>query len=297
MRPAFIAILSILLLTGCTTADPGEGDERACPDLDLAVEPREIRAGERLGIGFSIAACEESVALPTGGCGLLVVAPAGSATLRFLARDGHAHAGAPAEECADVPAAIAPDSSWNATWSWDGLVQDAAGGLRPASPGEYRVELRAGGASASTSVTVLPPPVQRIVQANDSFRTIARGAVTPLHHAEHVVVSDSRAWRELWSAHAADDFPPPDMPEIDFARERILAAFAGPKPGECWGIEVVDVRTDESAGVTNVSLVLHEPRPGAACADLETRPYHFVALAKLPTRLAFETSSVADGEP
>jgi len=136
-----------------------------------------------------------------------------------------------------------------------------------------------------------------VVQANDSFRTLDRGTFSGLEERGPVVVTDAAAWRALWERHTSNEVPPPPVPDVDFARERVVVALAGPKPSDCWSIEVTRTRTDEAAGVTRVELVVHEPRPGAACAAFETRPYHIVALAKLPTRLAFETTSVRDGEP
>ncbi|HET6404119.1 MAG TPA: hypothetical protein VFH78_05690 [Candidatus Thermoplasmatota archaeon] len=293
LRP-HVLLVAALLLAGCGAREP-PADE-ACPRLEVSATPREAPFGEPVVASVRVTACGEPLRLPSDGCGVVMLLQESSGRALHLVEEGPAHEQAPEGGCGGAPATLRAGESWNTTRTWDGRVV-ADGVTEPAPAGRYVVELRVLDETARASVRVLEPGVRIVAQANDSFRTLARGSLTGLEEDDPVVVEEEEAWRAAWERHGSNEFPPPDMPDVDFARERVVFALVGPRPSDCWGVEVVRARTDEAAGVTTLELVIHEPEPGAACAPFETRPYHVVALAKLPTRLAFETRTGPEGEP
>lgn len=75
--------------------------------------------------------------------------------------------------------------------------------------------------------------------------------------------------------------------EIDFAREMLLAVFAGPavRPGAHVEIGAQVART--AGGYLLVPVTLHEPGPACAGPGRES-PFHIVRLARLDTQIYFQ---------
>lgn len=88
------------------------------------------------------------------------------------------------------------------------------------------------------------------------FEPIATGRHTRVREAARLVIRDRAAWVVLWKRHAGTDAP--SAPEVDFAREMVVAIFAG----ESQVPRALSVRriTRDSNGLV-VSYTLGDARP------------------------------------
>ena len=115
-----------------------------------------------------------------------------------------------------------------------------------------------------------------------SVRTVEKGALSDLSTARQATVTDRDAWVTLWRAHA----PARPLPEVDFAREMVVAVFLGTRPTAGFGVEIVGVRGEVGALVVQY----RETRPSrdALTAQVLTAPYHLAAIPKRPGTVTFE---------
>lgn len=112
--------------------------------------------------------------------------------------------------------------------------------------------------------------------AAPAWRPVAAGQHSAIEDARRVVLATEAEYAALWDAHGAYAEPRPARPDVDFSKERVAAAFLGPKPNACWHADVDDVARAGNAIV--VSLVIVKPSPAQACADAITHPFVLVAI-------------------
>ncbi len=135
---------------------------------------------------------------------------------------------------------------------------------------------------------VLAALLSAAVQAGEP-RTIDRGAQSRIEEPREVAVASAAEWRALWREHEAQR----ELPDVNFARELVVAVFLGMRPTSGHGVEIVDA----GAGPSGVLVVRYrETRParGIITAQVITAPFHIAAIgrpaggADLPGRVRFE---------
>jgi len=90
-----------------------------------------------------------------------------------------------------------------------------------------------------------------------------------------IVVRDAAAWRAIWQRATRPQASPPPMPDIDFNRDMIVLAAAGPmKPGDV--IHVDSIGVDGSTTVLAVRTI-------AACQPFPSDAYPF-EIIRIPRR-------------
>jgi uncharacterized membrane protein len=116
----------------------------------------------------------------------------------------------------------------------------------------------------------------------DRMTTLAKGDNTQILDPARHVVRDWAAWQTLWSSHAGPGAPPPD---VDFATEMVVAAFAGERPSPGHAIEIVGARRESAALAVRVSEV--QPPPGMIAAQIIVTPFHIVTLPRYEGEVRF----------
>ena len=119
-------------------------------------------------------------------------------------------------------------------------------------------------------------------QTGAPMTTIDKGAQSRVDEARQVVVRTAAEWERLWTAHA-DGRPRPD---VDFARDMIVAVFLGSRPTAGYGVAIAGVRHGQ--GETVVEYRETRPGPGRMTAQVITSPYDIVAIPKVEGPVRFE---------
>ena len=104
------------------------------------------------------------------------------------------------------------------------------------------------------------------------FTTIAKGDASGQQLAKQVTVRSAAEWKALWKEHS----PTEKMPEIDFTKSMVVGIFLGSKPSAGYGVEIVNVRTQDAALV--VEYVQTQPAKGTMAAQILTEPFHLVSV-------------------
>lgn len=107
------------------------------------------------------------------------------------------------------------------------------------------------------------------------------GVATP----RRVVIKDEAAWRRLWAEHTAARDPAPDLPQIDFTRQMLVAVFAGERPGGCHSTAVLRIGAD--AGKLLVQYEERDISAVAQCLPIIVRPMQVVASARSDAPVEF----------
>ena len=107
------------------------------------------------------------------------------------------------------------------------------------------------------------------------FETVAQGAHSRLTDALDVVVRTADEWTALWARHAG---PGPPPPAVDFARQMIVAVFAGRRPTSGYGIEITGVHVVDQ----EIQVVYQERTPAAGAISLPvvTTPFHVIRIPR-----------------
>lgn len=118
-----------------------------------------------------------------------------------------------------------------------------------------------------------------------AFTTVALSSFSAIGTAGVAVVSEPQIWRELWGRHVANMVPPPAVPAVDFAREQVLAYFAGSQPSGCDGATIVGVA--DQAVLRVVRVQISRSTGTGACPAVVATPAHFVRVPAAPLRVEF----------
>ena len=110
--------------------------------------------------------------------------------------------------------------------------------------------------------------------ANVSFTTVARGSASGQVTPRQVTIQNADEWSALWKAHA----PARPLPAVDFSVQMVVGVFLGSRPTAGFDVEIVSVRTEDTALV--VEYVERRPGRDMIAAQVLTEPFHLVAVPK-----------------
>ena len=102
-------------------------------------------------------------------------------------------------------------------------------------------------------------------------------AVSGIREREVVLVRSHEEWERLWRRHTAGVQPQPDLPEVNFNREMVIAVFMGERPSDGYGVQVAAV--EETPDTVYVQVEERFPAGGAKRAAVPVSPYHIVVVA------------------
>ena len=114
--------------------------------------------------------------------------------------------------------------------------------------------------------------------AAGAFTVLAQGTQSGIERQRFETLRDTVALRKLWQAHTAGVSSTPPVPDVDFSKEMVIAAFAGTRNngGYILSISRITVYPDR------VEIDLSLTQPGSDCMVTEalTQPFVFVKTAQ-----------------
>jgi hypothetical protein len=114
-----------------------------------------------------------------------------------------------------------------------------------------------------------------------AFRTVARGTESRLDARDELVARTVSAWHVLWYKHRGTF----DAPDIDLAREMVLAVFAGRQPTGGYALDIVSVTHEEGALVVRYRLrVVDAVRPPG---EPQSTPFQIIAVPAERAKVRF----------
>ena len=115
------------------------------------------------------------------------------------------------------------------------------------------------------------------------FTTIARGAHSGYQKASQMVIDSQEEWEDLWQQHASDIEPPPPVPQVDFTRDKVVAAFAGEKPTSGYSVEIltVETRNSQTGKLPSLGIKVKYRQPGDAVQEVITQPHHIIRIPQI----------------
>jgi len=119
-----------------------------------------------------------------------------------------------------------------------------------------------------------------------TFKTIEEGYYSGISKGEQKVYEQSNDFEVFWSQHKMRQFPEPEVPEIDFRSEIVVAVFRGEQTTGGYGIQIQSILESESE-VTVYSEV-SVPSPGGMVTQAFSQPYHIVKIPKSTKSVQFE---------
>jgi hypothetical protein len=122
------------------------------------------------------------------------------------------------------------------------------------------------------------------------FTVLAQGTQSGIEDERTVVILDQPTFRDLWASHVAGFVPPPSPPEVDFAGEMVIAAFAGARNTGGYRLSVTGI--EGNGRRIQVSLVLNRPGAGCMTAQVVTQPHVWVKIQRSALPVEFRTSTV-----
>jgi hypothetical protein len=115
-----------------------------------------------------------------------------------------------------------------------------------------------------------------------AVRVIDKGTQSNVDTARQAVARTEAEWQALWKSHEFDR----PAPRVDFAKEMVVAVFAGSRPTAGFGVEIVGAEVRDGALV--VSYRETKPAGDAITAQVLTSPYAFAAVEKRAGDVKFQ---------
>ncbi len=132
----------------------------------------------------------------------------------------------------------------------------------------------------------------------DSFpmRALAKGAFSALLEPKEEVIKDKAQWEKVWAKHITSTKTSEKAPEVDFAKEMVIAVALGRRSTGGYKVDVTKV--EEASGKLRIVVTKSSPPPGAMAIQALTAPFCFVAIPKsdLPPEFV-DVSTPPKGKP
>ncbi len=106
-----------------------------------------------------------------------------------------------------------------------------------------------------------------------------KGAFSGVTQAKSLVINKKEDWENLWKEVHSLTIPPPPLPDIDFTKHTVLAAFMGQKPTGGYTISISKVIKKDKEIL--VYLESKEPPRDAMTIQSLTAPYCMVVVPKI----------------
>lgn len=131
----------------------------------------------------------------------------------------------------------------------------------------YRVTVAWAQEGVTVDESAYQAPATRLV-----FDTIASGTQgADPRETRFLLIDDDAALRALWSDVYVDSLTPPPIPEVDWARETIVAVRREVQPTAGYGVAITGATVDE--GDLYVDVAFTDPPDGALSATVLTTPW------------------------
>jgi len=121
--------------------------------------------------------------------------------------------------------------------------------------------------------------------ADVAFTNVAKDSHGGYGERGNVMVQSEVEWRDLWSKTTSNQTPPPQLPDVDFEKETLIAAFMGTERTGGYAIEITKITETDSALMVSVKEI--SPGPNCIVTMALTQPYHIVKILKTEKQVEF----------
>lgn len=126
-------------------------------------------------------------------------------------------------------------------------------------------------------------------------QTLAQGSASGIEDAREMVITDQSEWESFWSELNANVQPVPDLPEIDFSREMVIAVTLGMRSTTGYSVNITGV--DEEEDSITVTYLEMQPPWDAIVGQALTQPYHVIKIQKSDKPVEFSGLIFFKGRP
>jgi hypothetical protein len=107
-----------------------------------------------------------------------------------------------------------------------------------------------------------------------------RGQHSGIRKQQVRLVRTKAEWLTLWREHSSLQLPGPELPQIDFESQMLIAVFLGERPTSGFGVQVQRVRAMAAVQgkAPQLEVTAHEtrPDPDTPQAQVITSPFHML---------------------
>ena len=147
--------------------------------------------------------------------------------------------------------------------------------------GEWKAEVVQGG---------FPPlwwAEEYVVQPYDTipFTLLNSGVHSGITRPAQLVVRDEAAWKALWQEHTSASIPAPALPKIDFAREMVIAIFAGERFTMGYTVTITQIKQFNTG--LQVDYTINMPGPSCLVEQTLSQPFTIVKIPRSDKPISF----------
>ena len=103
---------------------------------------------------------------------------------------------------------------------------------------------------------------------------LSGGNYCGIEESVNIIVTSKEEWENLWRKVYKTTFPVPQLPDVDFSRETVLAAFMGTRSTGGFSIEII--RVTEYRGQFKAITKTISPAPGEMVSMALSQPFHII---------------------
>ncbi len=126
----------------------------------------------------------------------------------------------------------------------------------------------------------LDPTVKRL-----DITEISQGTSSHYDEKEDLVIKDESTWKAVWEKHISNRDPQPELPNVDFSNEMVIAVFNDIKPSGGYSVEILMVK--DKPDRVEVFLIERSPSPEEIVTSALTQPYHIIKIPKSDKQIYF----------
>ncbi len=117
------------------------------------------------------------------------------------------------------------------------------------------------------------------------FETIAKGGHGRIEEPINMVIKDIEKLDSLWNVVFKTRIPKPDLPEVNFEKEMVLAVFMGYIPTGGYSVSIENIYAKGCKVIVERKVVT--PEPDELVTMDETQPFHIVKTKKTDKEIVF----------
>lgn len=122
------------------------------------------------------------------------------------------------------------------------------------------------------------------------LNTLAQGGSSGVISQRFEVIRDAASLAALWREHTAMEEPPPALPQIDFERDMVIAAFLGQRTSG--GVALRIGKLSNVGGALTAHLDLTSPGAGCITTQALSQPYHMVVTRRQEHAVGFQVHAI-----
>ena len=118
------------------------------------------------------------------------------------------------------------------------------------------------------------------------FETVAKEYHGGYGQRNDLVIKDDVAWKDLWNKTYSHIIPMPNLPQVDFRKEMIIAVYMGARNSGGFSIDIASIQDLGSSIEVSVKEIVPFSGQGIVTMAL-TQPYHIVKVPKQDKKVVF----------